>query len=167
MIHQNPKIITQKRAGDPQSPCGGDDKELARKKQDHRNIDGERFGQKRYSGLVCKRLMIEGVAEDSEGENENGKQVAAMTGVVVGQTSDGSVAILFASETDRRMFQNHVPLRATRFHATGLKVIDANEMNSDLLSRNRTEAIWSAIQCTVSQSVAKPSQSHVILLFIW
>jgi len=32
-----------------------------------------------------------------------------------------------------RIFERHIPLRATRFHAIGLKEIEANEMRNEFL----------------------------------
>jgi len=83
LVHQNPKIITQERASNAQGPCGGNDKELAREKQNNRDIFGERFGQKRHSGLIYKCLMIQGVAKDSKGKDKKCEKVAAMMRVVV------------------------------------------------------------------------------------
>jgi len=83
LVHQNPKVITQERASDSQGPCGGNDKELTREKQNHRDVFGERFGQKRHSRLIRKCLMIQGVAKDSKREDESCEKVAAMMRVVV------------------------------------------------------------------------------------
>ncbi len=83
--------------------------------------------------------MVKGVTEDAKGEDENGKEVTPMAWAV--ENAGNSFVVVLCNRNAK--FKNRsscsgggLPLRATIFHAVGLKVMDARQTRRDRASKD-------------------------------
>lgn len=58
MVHQDAKIVPEKRPGDPQRIRRGDDKELADRKHDDGDGGRIRLWKQRHARLVVQRALV-------------------------------------------------------------------------------------------------------------
>lgn len=91
---------------------------------------------------------LQGVSDHAKAENHQGKEVASIASVSTEYPGDGFV-VVFCDAIELSFWVEHIardsPLRATMFHAVGLKATAAMEYQRDGLDQSTRDEMRSMV----------------------
>lgn len=93
-IHQDAKVVTKEGTGDTQAQCRGDDEDVAETEKRVGRIVDIGALEERVGGLVTEGTLVEEVAEETEGEDGGGQEVAGYLGIAAESASEELGAVL-------------------------------------------------------------------------
>lgn len=99
VVHQDAEVVAQEGSRDAQGPCRRDDEDVAGGEEGVADVCGQRSLESWVRGLVAQGALVEGVADEAEGENGCGEGVAGCFGIAAEGTGH-EVGAVFSTRDD-------------------------------------------------------------------
>lgn len=100
VVHQDAKVVAEIGARDAQGPHARDDKHISDNEEGGGGVLDGVGGEDVEGGLVAQRLLVKVVASDSDREDDDGQEVAAVPRIAAKELGEDSVVVFYSAELD-------------------------------------------------------------------